>query len=47
MPTELFPHILGYSASYLSAIFVPVIGWVLPIATFAFLMLYIEREDIA
>ncbi|WP_083468811.1 photosystem I reaction center subunit VIII [Nostoc piscinale] len=47
MSTELFPHILAYSASYLSPIFVPIIGWVLPIATFSFLMLYIERDDIA
>ncbi|WP_339381428.1 photosystem I reaction center subunit VIII [Brasilonema bromeliae] len=37
---------LTYPASYLSSIFVPVIGWVLPSVTFAFLLLYIERDDI-
>ncbi|AFY45084.1 hypothetical protein [Nostoc sp. PCC 7107] len=47
MSTEFLPHILAYSASYLSPIFVPIIGWVLPIATFSFLLVYIERDDIA
>ncbi|MBD2297554.1 photosystem I reaction center subunit VIII [Nostoc sp. FACHB-87] len=47
MSTELFPQIFAYSASFLSPIFVPIIGWVLPIATFSFLLLYIERDDIA
>ncbi|MCC5637128.1 photosystem I reaction center subunit VIII [Nostoc sp. CHAB 5844] len=47
MSTEFLPYILTYPASYLSAIFVPIIGWVLPIVTFAFLAVYIERDDIA
>jgi len=47
MSTELLSYILTYPASYLSAIFVPIIGWVVPIVTFAFLLVYIEREDIA
>lgn len=34
------------AASFLPSIFVPIIGWVVPIATFTFLFLYIEREDI-
>ncbi|QLE58306.1 photosystem I reaction center subunit VIII [Nostoc sp. TCL26-01] len=46
MALEFVPSILA-STSYLSAIFVPVIGWVLPIVTFAFLFVYIESEDIA
>ncbi|BAY11834.1 photosystem I reaction center subunit VIII [Calothrix sp. NIES-2098] len=46
MATELFPSILA-STSYLPALFVPIIGWGVPIAVFAFLFLYIEREDIA
>ncbi|MBW4634264.1 MAG: photosystem I reaction center subunit VIII [Iphinoe sp. HA4291-MV1] len=44
---SLLPHILMYAASYVSSIFVPVIVWVLPAVTFAFLLVYIEREDIA
>jgi photosystem I subunit 8 len=35
------------AASFLPGIFVPIIGWVLPIVTFSFLLLYIERDDIA
>jgi photosystem I subunit 8 len=35
------------AASFLPGIFVPIIGWVFPIATLAFLFLYIERDDIA
>jgi photosystem I subunit 8 len=46
MSTAFLPHILAYSASFLSPIFVPIIGWVVPIATFAFFFLYIERDDI-
>ncbi|MCX7596114.1 MAG: photosystem I reaction center subunit VIII [Fischerella sp.] len=37
----------SYSASFLSPILVYTIGWILPIATFAFMLIYIEREDIA
>ncbi|KAB8335061.1 photosystem I reaction center subunit VIII [Scytonema tolypothrichoides VB-61278] len=44
---SFLPPILMYAASYLSSIFVPVIGWVVPSVVFAFLLLYIEREDIA
>ncbi|MFN6560598.1 MAG: photosystem I reaction center subunit VIII [Nostoc sp. ChiSLP01] len=50
MAFEFLPTLLAstsYSASYLSAIFVPIIGWVLPGVVFAFLFLYIESEDIA
>ncbi|BBD68635.1 photosystem I protein PsaI precursor [Nostoc commune NIES-4072] len=34
------------AASFLPSILVPIIGWVLPTVTFAFLLLYIERDDI-
>ncbi|OUL30566.1 photosystem I reaction center subunit VIII [Nostoc sp. 106C] len=44
MSTAFLPSILAYS-TFLPSIFVPIIGWVLPIAIFAFLFLYIERED--
>ncbi|MBW4591820.1 MAG: photosystem I reaction center subunit VIII [Brasilonema angustatum HA4187-MV1] len=43
---SFLPLILTYPASYLSSIFVPVIGWVIPTIVFAFLTVYIEREDI-
>ncbi|MBC1213341.1 photosystem I reaction center subunit VIII [Trichormus variabilis ARAD] len=46
MATAFLPSILA-DASFLSSIFVPVIGWVVPIATFSFLFLYIEGEDVA
>ncbi|MBW4645868.1 MAG: photosystem I reaction center subunit VIII [Goleter apudmare HA4340-LM2] len=46
MTTEFLPHILA-STSYLSSIFVPIIGWVVPAVGIAFLFLYIESEDIA
>ncbi|MBD2353798.1 photosystem I reaction center subunit VIII [Tolypothrix sp. FACHB-123] len=46
MASQLLPSILA-STSYLPALFVPIIGWGVPIAVFAFLFLYIEREDIA
>ncbi|MBW4629205.1 MAG: photosystem I reaction center subunit VIII [Brasilonema octagenarum HA4186-MV1] len=36
-----------YSASYISSILVPVIGWVVPAIVFGFLFVYMEREDIA
>ncbi|MCC5643231.1 photosystem I reaction center subunit VIII [Nostoc sp. CHAB 5824] len=34
------------AASFLPSILVPIIGWVVPAVTFAFLLLYIERDDI-
>ncbi|MBC6429773.1 photosystem I reaction center subunit VIII [Nostoc sp. HG1] len=34
------------AASFLPSILVPIIGLVLPTVTFAFLFLYIERDDI-
>jgi len=34
------------SASFLSPILVYSIGWIVPAVTFAFLFLYIERDDI-
>ncbi|WP_341527303.1 photosystem I reaction center subunit VIII [Nostoc sp. UHCC 0302] len=46
MASAFLPSILA-STSYLSSILVPIIGWVLPGAVFAFLFLYIEREDAA
>lgn len=33
------------AASFLPSIFVPIIGWVFPAVTMAFLFIYIERED--
>lgn len=33
------------AASYLPSIFVPIIGWIFPAITIAFLFIYIERED--
>ncbi|MFN6464177.1 MAG: photosystem I reaction center subunit VIII [Nostoc sp. DedVER02] len=35
------------AASFLPSILVPIIGWVLPGITFAFLFLYIESDDIS
>lgn len=35
----------SYPASFLSTIFVPIIGWVFPAVAMAFLFIYIERED--
>ncbi|MEH2239813.1 photosystem I reaction center subunit VIII [Nostoc sp.] len=35
------------AASFLPSILVPIIGWVLPAVTFAFLFLYIESDDIS
>jgi photosystem I subunit VIII len=35
------------AASFLPSIFIPIIGWVLPAITFAFLFLYIESDDIS
>lgn len=37
--------IASYAASFLPTIFVPIIGWVFPAITMAFLFIYIERED--
>ncbi|WP_138502248.1 photosystem I reaction center subunit VIII [Nostoc sp. PA-18-2419] len=46
MAFEFLPTMLA-STSYLPAIFVPIIGWIVPGVVFAFLFLYIESEDIA
>ncbi|MDF5712937.1 MAG: photosystem I reaction center subunit VIII [Rhizonema sp. NSF051] len=35
------------SASFLPSILVPCIGYLVPAVTFAFMLLYIERDDIA
>jgi photosystem I subunit VIII len=35
-----------YAASYLPSILVPLTGLVIPAVTFAFMLLYIERDDI-
>ncbi|MCP6760687.1 photosystem I reaction center subunit VIII [Pelatocladus sp. BLCC-F211] len=37
----------SYPASFLSPILVYSIGWIVPIVVFSFLLIYIEREDIA
>jgi photosystem I subunit 8 len=37
----------SYPASFLSPILVYSIGWIVPIAVFSFMLIYIEREDIA
>jgi len=37
--------IASYAASFLPTILVPIIGWVFPAITMAFLFIYIERED--
>ncbi|MGV0107348.1 Photosystem I reaction center subunit VIII [Nostoc sp. DSM 114160] len=46
MAASFLPTVLA-STSYLSAIFVPIIGWILPGVVFAFLFLYIENDDIS
>ncbi|MEH2179858.1 photosystem I reaction center subunit VIII [Nostoc sp.] len=46
MATSFLPSILA-STSYLSALFVPIIGWILPGVVFAFLFLYTESDDIS
>ncbi|MDF5707876.1 MAG: photosystem I reaction center subunit VIII [Nostoc sp. S4] len=46
MAFEFWPTMLA-STSYLPAIFVPIVGWIVPGVVFAFLFLYIESEDIA
>ncbi|AVH72743.1 photosystem I reaction center subunit VIII [Nostoc sp. 'Lobaria pulmonaria (5183) cyanobiont'] len=46
MAVSFLPSVLA-STSYLSAIFIPIIGWVLPGVVFAFLFLYIESDDIS
>ncbi|MBK1988994.1 photosystem I reaction center subunit VIII [Sphaerospermopsis aphanizomenoides BCCUSP55] len=46
MSGSFLPSILAYS-SFLPSIFVPLTGLVLPATVFAFLFVYIEREDIA
>jgi photosystem I subunit VIII len=37
----------SYAASYLPTIFVPIIGWVFPAVTMAFLFIYIDRDNAA
>jgi photosystem I subunit 8 len=46
MSSSFLPTILAYTP-FISSILVPLTGLVIPAATFAFLFLYIEREDIA
>ncbi|MEH2296223.1 photosystem I reaction center subunit VIII [Nostoc sp.] len=46
MAVSFLPSILA-STSYLSPIFISIIGWVLPAVVFAFLFLYIESDDIS
>lgn len=36
-----------YAASFLPSVLVPLTGLVVPAVTFAFMLLYIERDDIA
>ncbi|MBH8576124.1 photosystem I reaction center subunit VIII [Nostocaceae cyanobacterium CENA369] len=35
------------AASFLPSILVPIIGWILPILTFSFLLVYIENDNVA
>ncbi|HLP90874.1 MAG TPA: photosystem I reaction center subunit VIII [Nostocaceae cyanobacterium] len=46
MSGSLLPSILAYS-TFLPSILVPLTGLVIPTVVFAYLFLYIEREDIA
>jgi photosystem I subunit 8 len=46
MSSSFLPTLLAYS-TFLPSILVPLTGLVIPTAVFAFLFLYIEREDIA
>ncbi|BAY45731.1 photosystem I reaction center subunit VIII [Scytonema sp. HK-05] len=43
---SFMPTILMYAASFVPSILVPVTGLVVPAVTFAFMLLYIERDDI-
>ncbi|MEJ1933299.1 photosystem I reaction center subunit VIII [Nostoc sp. NIES-3756] len=45
MVSTLFPHLFAYS-TFLPSILVPTVGLILPAVTFAYLFLYIEREDL-
>ncbi|MEH2286776.1 photosystem I reaction center subunit VIII [Nostoc sp.] len=46
MATSFLPSVLA-STSYLSALFVPIIGWIVPGVVFTFLFLYLESDDIS
>ncbi|MHC5611650.1 MAG: photosystem I reaction center subunit VIII [Nostoc sp.] len=46
MAASFLPSMLA-TTSFLSPIFIYIIGWILPAATFAFLLLYIESDDIS
>ncbi len=45
MATSFLPSILAYT-TFLPSILVPFTGLVLPAVTFAFMLLYIERDEI-
>ncbi len=45
MATTFLPSILAYT-TFLPSILVPLTGLVVPAVTFAFMLLYIERDDI-
>ncbi len=45
MATSFLPSILAYT-TFLPSILVPLTGLVLPAVTFAFMLLYIERDEI-
>ncbi|MBD2662947.1 photosystem I reaction center subunit VIII [Richelia sinica] len=46
MSSSFFPTLLAYTP-YLSSLLLPLVVVVFPAAVFAFLFVYIEREDIA
>ncbi|MBD2499045.1 photosystem I reaction center subunit VIII [Anabaena azotica] len=45
MVSTLFPSLLAYS-TFLPSLLVPLTGLVFPAVAFAFMFLYIEREDL-
>ena len=45
MATSFLPSILAYT-TFLPSILVPLTGLILPAVTFAFMLLYIERDEI-
>jgi photosystem I subunit VIII len=45
MVSTLFPSLLAYS-TFLPSLLVPTVGLIFPAVAFAFMFLYIEREDL-
>ncbi|MBD2778744.1 photosystem I reaction center subunit VIII [Iningainema tapete] len=42
----LFVPLTAYAASFVPSLLVPLTGLVIPAVTFAFMLLYIERDEI-